>query len=162
MEQASDRAHRIGQDQRVLVQHLVLEGSLDATMARRLVTKQAILDAALDTPSTTDSAESAELHTPLIPLAAQEEPATASVSRKRVTEDATTLTPGEISHIHRCLQYLAGVCDGAARLDGHGYNKVDAPIGHSLAACASLTPRQAALGKRFVTRYRRQLDTVGL
>ena len=160
--QAEDRAHRIGQTGMVLVQHLVLKGSLDATMAQRLVAKQAILDAALDTQGTTDSMDSAELHTPLIPLAAQEEPATASVSRKRVAEDATALTPGEIRHIHTCLQYLAGVCDGAARLDGHGYNKIDAPIGHALAVCASLTPRQAALGKRFVTRYRRQLVAVEL
>ena len=158
--QAEDRAHRIGQTGMVLVQHLVLEGSLDATMARRLVAKQAVLDAALDTPGSQDAA--ADLHMPLIPLTAQEEPATASLSRKRIAEDATALTPADISHIHACLQYLAGVCDGAARLDGHGYNKIDAPIGHSLAACASLTAKQAALGKRFVTRYRRQLDTVGL
>lgn len=46
--QAEDRAHRIGQHDSVLVQHLVLEGSLDATMARTLIEKQAVLDAALD------------------------------------------------------------------------------------------------------------------
>ena len=47
--QAEDRAHRIGQADSVLVQHLVLEGSLDATMAQMLVDKQAVLDRALDT-----------------------------------------------------------------------------------------------------------------
>jgi len=48
--QAEDRCHRIGQRDHVLVQHLVLEGSLDATMARMLVQKQIVLDAALDNP----------------------------------------------------------------------------------------------------------------
>ena len=48
--QAEDRCHRIGQHDHVLVQHLVLEGSLDATMARMLVSKQIVLDAALDNP----------------------------------------------------------------------------------------------------------------
>lgn len=46
--QAEDRAHRIGQTDSVLVQHLVLEGSLDATMARMLVEKQDVIDRALD------------------------------------------------------------------------------------------------------------------
>jgi SWI/SNF-related matrix-associated actin-dependent regulator of chromatin subfamily A-like protein 1 len=46
--QAEDRCHRIGQHDSVLVQHLVIDGSLDATMARTLVEKQEVLDAALD------------------------------------------------------------------------------------------------------------------
>jgi len=46
--QAEDRCHRIGQDESVLVQHLVLEGSLDAVMAKTIVAKQEILDKALD------------------------------------------------------------------------------------------------------------------
>ena len=46
--QAEDRCHRIGQKDSVLVQHLVLEGSIDVTMARALIDKQAILDAVLD------------------------------------------------------------------------------------------------------------------
>jgi SWI/SNF-related matrix-associated actin-dependent regulator 1 of chromatin subfamily A len=49
LSQAEDRAHRIGQRDSVLVQHLVLEGSLDASMARMLIAKQEVIDAALDT-----------------------------------------------------------------------------------------------------------------
>ena len=45
-DQAEDRCHRIGQTDSVLVQHLVLEGSLDAEMAVRLIKKQAVIDAA--------------------------------------------------------------------------------------------------------------------
>ena len=46
--QAEDRCHRIGQRDGVLIQHLVLEGSLDAKMARTIVAKQEVIDAALD------------------------------------------------------------------------------------------------------------------
>jgi hypothetical protein len=46
--QAEDRCHRIGQLEQVLVQHLVLEGSMDVALARALVEKQAVADAALD------------------------------------------------------------------------------------------------------------------
>lgn len=50
MSQAEDRLHRIGQRESVLVQHLALEGSLDAHMAKTLVRKQSILDKALNAP----------------------------------------------------------------------------------------------------------------
>jgi len=41
---AEDRPHRIGAKDNVLVQHLVLVGSLDAGMVRRILKKQEILD----------------------------------------------------------------------------------------------------------------------
>ena len=43
MSQAEDRLHRIGAGDNALVQHLVFSGSLDATMARSLLAKQAFL-----------------------------------------------------------------------------------------------------------------------
>lgn len=46
--QAEARAWRIGQKRNVLVQHFVLEGSLDANMAKKVVDKQNMADAALD------------------------------------------------------------------------------------------------------------------
>jgi SWI/SNF-related matrix-associated actin-dependent regulator 1 of chromatin subfamily A len=49
MTQAEDRLHRIGARDNVLVQHLVLEGSLDALMIRRLIKKQEILFRVLET-----------------------------------------------------------------------------------------------------------------
>lgn len=49
--QAEDRAHRIGQQNSVLVTHLVLDRSLDARMARTLIRKQSISDRALDAPN---------------------------------------------------------------------------------------------------------------
>lgn len=48
MNQAEDRAHRIGQKEMVLVQHLVRDGSLCARMAKILVKKQGVISRALD------------------------------------------------------------------------------------------------------------------
>jgi SWI/SNF-related matrix-associated actin-dependent regulator 1 of chromatin subfamily A len=45
--QGEDRLHRKGQKNAVLVQHLVVDGSIDAKIAQILVAKQEILDAAL-------------------------------------------------------------------------------------------------------------------
>lgn len=48
--QAEDRLHRIGQKESVLVQHIVLEGSLDERVVEVIVRKQNIIDKALDKP----------------------------------------------------------------------------------------------------------------
>ena len=48
MEQAEDRTHRIGQKESVLVQHIVLRGSLDANMAKAVVGKKQVIQTAVD------------------------------------------------------------------------------------------------------------------
>jgi SWI/SNF-related matrix-associated actin-dependent regulator 1 of chromatin subfamily A len=144
--QAEDRAHRIGQHNNVLVQHLVLAGSLDAKMARTLVEKQEVIGAALDD-------ETAKI--PATP--SKEKAASEGTSLEKLAKESEAMTPERIAAIHRGLQMLAGMCDGARELDGAGYSKLDAGIGHSLANAASLSPRQAALGYKLVNRYRRQL-----
>ncbi|MBR0559738.1 DEAD/DEAH box helicase [Neokomagataea anthophila] len=48
MSQAEDRAHRIGQDSTVFVQHLLLEGSFDADMAQKIAKKQKIIDETME------------------------------------------------------------------------------------------------------------------
>ena len=59
MTQAEDRCHRIGQADSVLVQHVVLAGSLDAQMAHTLIAKQAVIDQALDTGQACERMEEA-------------------------------------------------------------------------------------------------------
>lgn len=54
MTQAEDRTHRIGQTDSVLVQHLVLEGSLDARMVQSLIKKQRVIDQVVDGEATDD------------------------------------------------------------------------------------------------------------
>lgn len=46
--QAEDRVHRIGQRMPVLIQHLVIDGSVEAIMLKVAVSKQGIADRALD------------------------------------------------------------------------------------------------------------------
>lgn len=46
--QAEDRAHRIGQKESVLIQHVVMEGGFDARMVKALVRKQMVIEKALD------------------------------------------------------------------------------------------------------------------
>lgn len=45
--QAEDRCHRIGQKESLLVQHLVFDNSLGASMIKRIVAKQEVIDAAI-------------------------------------------------------------------------------------------------------------------
>jgi SWI/SNF-related matrix-associated actin-dependent regulator 1 of chromatin subfamily A len=47
--QAEDRCHRIGQTDSVLVQHIVLDGSIDARLVEVIVEKQKVLESALNT-----------------------------------------------------------------------------------------------------------------
>jgi SWI/SNF-related matrix-associated actin-dependent regulator 1 of chromatin subfamily A len=148
--QAEDRTHRIGQTRSVLIQHLVLDGSIDAKMAKTLVEKQAVIDAALDDRERNEIAS--------IPTAANDGPATERYSRKQIAEDAIPLTADDIAAVHEALRRLAARCDGAQAADGQGFNRYDAQIGKSLAAQHELTPRQAALGKKIIYKYRKQLS----
>jgi len=146
LSQAEDRCHRIGQHDSVLIQHLVLEGSLDAVMAKKIVAKQRVIDTALDK-------DIPEFKVPTIPtVEATETP------RKKIEEAAAKLTPAEIEAVHMGLQELAMMCDGAREEDGMGFNKFDTAIGKSLAGAIVLSPKQAALGQKLVRKYRRQLS----
>jgi SWI/SNF-related matrix-associated actin-dependent regulator 1 of chromatin subfamily A len=135
--QAEDRCHRIGQENRLLVQHVVFDGSLDAKMAKMLVEKQGIADQALDDPFERD-----------LPVAS------ASESRPR---QYPPTTPEQRAAALEALRRLAGVCDGAKLLDGQGFNKLDSKIGHRLASLGSLSDGQTWLASRLAMKYHRQL-----
>lgn len=133
--QAEDRTHRIGQTASVLVQHLVLEGSVDAIMARKIIAKQEVIAKALDAETAVDFGKNGatEVEIELKPDRIAEETA----------ELATPEASPRIAAIHKGLRMLAGVCDGAQQIDGRGFNKFDTRIGKALAAQATLSPRQA-------------------
>jgi len=142
--QAEDRCHRIGQADSVLVQHIVLEESLESQMAKTIVRKQRVIDDALDV-------EHPEKELPAIP----KEPKTST--RKQIQADAVKMPPEMIPYIHNGLRELAMMCDGASSMDGSGFNKIDAHIGRSLANSPALSPGQAALGRKIIHKYHRQL-----
>lgn len=148
--QAEDRTHRIGQKDSVTVQHFVLEGSLDARMAKVIVEKQQVIDAALDKEHGEHEAE----------IIAMPEPAaaTASASRKKIALDAEKIPDDLRTMIHQCLKMLAGTDGDFARIRNDvGFSKFDVHIGHSLAGQATLSPRQASVGLQLVIKYGRQL-----
>lgn len=55
--QAEDRAHRIGQKENVLIQHLVIDSSIDAMLAKKIKAKQEIIEKALDKSGLTEEIE---------------------------------------------------------------------------------------------------------
>ena len=157
--QAEDRAHRIGQRDSVLVQHLVLEGSLDAVMAKRVIEKQKVIDSVLNTR--VDVAPPEELMEPIVDTSeSYNRPATVSTSRQKIAEMATKLTPQDIRVIQLALQCIAGMDGDFARIKNDvGFNRLDADIGHDLAKRSCLSPRQAALGLKIARKYARQMPS---
>lgn len=147
--QMEDRAHRIGQTETVLVQHIVLSDSLDARMARVLVEKQNVIDNALDV---NHPERTAPVYQP------KEKPATHETTVDELAKIAESLSYEETVMIHNQLRYLSGMDgDYAAELNGAGFNRIDTRIGHDLAALAELTPKQAALGQKILKKYHKQL-----
>lgn len=140
--QAEDRAHRIGQEDSVLVQHLVLDGSLDARIAKVLIEKQEIYEKALDVP---------EASIPVFPAQDEYSPGKSPAERSEFSDEVRQAA-------HEGLRILAGICDGAKRLDGMGFNKLDARIGKSLAEQTfPLTDGQVRLAKKILPKYHRQI-----
>lgn len=138
--QAEDRCHRMGQQDSVYVQHLVLDGSLDSRMAQMLVEKQEVADAALD--------QNTLVAVPVTPAKSKQ------AHRPGKYPEAS---PEKRAASHEAMQMLAGVCDGAATEDGMGFNKLDTSIGHKLAHLDSLTDGQVWLASNLARKYRRQL-----
>jgi len=138
--QAEDRCHRIGQIESVLIQHLVLEGSLDAYMAQMLVDKQNIADRALDGDTT--------LLVPVLPSKTKKTGAMGKYPTASDEKKAAALL---------AMQMLARVCDGARDDDGMGFNALDTGIGHKLAAFDILSDGQVWLATTLARKYRGQL-----
>jgi len=147
--QAEDRAHRIGQTNSVLVQHLVLSGSIDAKIAKTLVEKQSIINRALDAPIeevTSDrkppsrTTGGAPERTPPIPDAV-----------------ARNFTEGAISVIHKTLRFLAGLMSAAETPKGRGLEPKDANLGLALAHAPKLDPRKAAVAAGLIQRHPTQI-----
>jgi hypothetical protein len=146
LSQAEDRAHRIGQRESVLVQHIVLDGSLDARMAKTVIAKQAVIDKALDRKVEIGLVE----ETVGLPEVGEE--------RKAEAKPAfIELPPEKVEAVHAALRIVAGYdTDRAQTLNGVGFSKIDTRFGCELAERRSLTPRQAAAAAKMIRKYRRQ------
>jgi hypothetical protein len=147
--QAEDRALRIGQINNVLVQHLVLEGSLDAVMAKRIIQKQVIITKALDAPCDVEPME--------LELMPETDVATANTTRKEVIVKSVALTDANIMVIHTALKHISALCNYARSIDNVGFSKMDTMIGHSLAGAQRLSQKQSYIGLKLCLRYHKQL-----
>jgi SWI/SNF-related matrix-associated actin-dependent regulator 1 of chromatin subfamily A len=164
--QAEDRAHRIGQDaDAVVVQYLVLDGTLDARVVRTMVAKLQVAEIALDhqvaatpAPLAIDVSAPAPTSQPAAPPSGRR---TVTIQGKRDAEPvAVTLTPDRLDAIRVGLATLSGQCDGAKARDDVGFNGRDAASDfvQSLvvaAATNTLTDRQAAWALRVLRTYHR-------
>lgn len=156
MSQAEDRAHRIGQKDTVMVQHLVMEGTIDCRIAEVAIAKQKVIDQILDTIPVEKRAEvQKDVDEPILMTKVPHVSSTRAELQKR----ALTITDEQARAIHDCIKALAGVCNGAVSWDGAGFSKIDVGIGHSLANAMWLTKPQAALGMKLVRKYHRQLGS---
>lgn len=159
--QAEDRVHRIGQDRSVLVQHIVIDGSIDAKIAKVLLEKQNVIDRALSAKSLEDVEETG--HETQTPVQEQEKAEQTSgfprQTIKSISEhEYAAMTTERITAIHSALRLLAGLDgDFASERNDVGYNKHDSRLGHELARLDSLMPKQAAMARRMLRKYRRQI-----
>jgi hypothetical protein len=156
MKQAEDRCHRIGSEihESILVQHIVLEESLDVYIAQTISEKLFTIEQALD--RVTVPIEATKTEPPVGSLAKAPPP-----PRDRTDADYPDL-PGGLAHVRalkHVVQILAGLDpDRAGERNDVGFNKMDGVIGHSLAEWAGdFTPRQATTALRIFRKYHRQL-----
>lgn len=145
MTQAEDRCHRIGQLNSVLVQHVVIDGSIDSKLAQTLMDKQDVLDRALDRPLTEIAIEAGE------PVEVEKkDPRLAKVPK---------LSEEQVFALQRMTRILAGLdMDHAQVQNDIGYNGGDSKFGHFLASLNTFSPKMAGFAYKMCRKYRRQID----
>lgn len=147
MLQAEDRAHRIGQKDNVLVLHLVMEGSLDEYMAKRLIEKQDLIDRALDSLAEEEEEHAEEAKEG---FASKDPAATKGTSQKQLIEESGRMSEECIDAVKRALEHFKA--SGFQQLGG-----TDREI--ALALCqVGLSPMKAALARRMALKYKSKLD----
>ena len=145
MNQAEDRCHRIGQKDSVLVQHIVVDGSIDAKLAETLVSKQKVADKSLDDPE-------------LVNVIVEEISYDAGEVQKLYKGKKVKALPTHVvKAMQECVKLLARYCDGANEEDGAGFNKFDASFGHSVNRMDNWSiPIQHAV-KDMLKKYKKQM-----
>jgi len=150
--QAEDRCHRIGQDSSVLVQHLVVDGSIDARLAEVLVSKQKVLDKALDNV--------VENNVSIEEIAIDVETVEKVFSAKN-KKSPKPLPANVVVALQDFVSCVASACDGAFAEDGMGFNGTDSNFGKSLAGQDQWTPAQQHAAKTMIKKYKRQIVNAG-
>jgi len=123
--QAEDRCHRIGQEDTVLVQHLVIAGSIDDMMVKKIISKQEIIH------RTMDKVLACEDDSDVLPVQEIKRPeshaprADGAVIDERFDYASADLTVEQVAAMKKAVEWLTGRCDGAVEEDGMGFNGMD-------------------------------------
>lgn len=153
MDQAEDRAHRIGQENSVLVQHLVMEDSLDSTMIKRHISKAVNIEAALDTECAVPMVDGSNEAPPDYIEAEVKQK-----NRSKYREVGEAMSADQIDAAMGALRYVAALdSDRASTINGVGFSKIDSFIGNDLAARKTIGVGQAGLARSLANKYRRQI-----
>lgn len=150
--QAEDRCHRLGQQNSVLVQHVVIDGSIEVKIVRALVRKQAIAEAIVDGDKDELSDKALGVETIDLPQWSYAVlPRKPKLESWQVTSIADDLTPEQIAQIKEQL----------AEIDLRGvWAPWDRDFGSKLADTPGLTPKQAAWGAKLLRGYDGPLATL--
>ena len=111
MTQAEDRAHRMGQLMMVWIMHMVMEGSLDEYIAKKLIQKQERIERALDSKSLNpeDLDDESDQEEASEGMMVKEAAASKGVSPEKLAEEAEKLTESMISAIQQALSTILKV-----------------------------------------------------
>lgn len=154
MTQAEDRAHRIGQLNMVLILHLVMEGSLDEYMAKRLIEKQELIERTLNSQSEPveedddddeedDTDKSAGLFAPV-------KAASKGTTALQLQEEAAKMPPEMQQAAWTALTTICTEFD--KKLNG-----TDRQIATSIAQ-SQMSPSRAALARKIAIKYKHLLE----
>jgi len=141
LSQCEDRSWRYGQKNSVLVQHLVLEASLDSHMLKQVMAKQEIIDQAIDASGGNVEEAKKKLKVSY------------SVEGAKYNRDQRAM-------MIKCLRVIADKDkDSARQRNGEGFSMYHSQIGKSLAGKWELTDAEAGFAAMLVKRYRGQVDS---
>ena len=137
MTQAEDRCHRIGQKDSVLVQHMVVEGSIDVNMAKTIIAKQDVLDRALDR-ATFAPTESASI--------LKSASSMRDIDFEQFNEEAEKMDFSDAQRWGRFLKYITE--------KGCTMSEIDTEVSkHLLEVSGMLTPRQGVAARVLCEAY---------
>ena len=146
--QSEDRLHRIGQKNNVLIQYLVLKGSIEARIADIVCGKDEASYKTLDKEEKIDTKE----------LPESVKPVTRRNTQKKPKELEEFISDSEMREIRDDLNRIASMDgDRAREKNDVGFNKFDGNLGHHLVREVQWTQREARQAKHLVRKYRRQL-----
>jgi hypothetical protein len=152
MKQSWQRLQRIGQEKKtVLCQFVALRDTLDENLADSYGRKRITSEMVMGTPNLMKH----------ICIRPKPEPKPVPEPIKNFVPAQPVVTDSQKTALRIALRYMANCdTDGAQILNGYGFNKVDSPIGRSLAQQTyhgDLTIKQWLAAKDILKRYSRQI-----